>query len=244
MSAADFFAMYDVPVPEGFHFASVTGVSADGNTFVGAGLEPDGFLNMPWMVRLDTSVPTFLSFFDVQVSDGAVDLSFDVNGDALSIADFEVVVEYNGMEWTLPITRQGSAYVATDDSPELRQGGSATYSLYVIEDGNRSLVSSKSVDLDVMPAILTELKGAYPNPFNPMTKVAFSMANEGHVELSVYDASGRRVAVLANETFGAGDHTVTWQGRDDGGRALASGTYFVQMKSGSIYQHQKVNLVK
>jgi flagellar hook assembly protein FlgD len=70
------------------------------------------------------------------------------------------------------------------------------------------------------------------------------MAEAGHVELSVYDTSGRRVARLASETYGAGDHTVTWEGRDDSGRAMASGTYFVQMKTGSVYQQQKVNLIK
>ena len=240
----EYFAEYDVPTPAGFYYYSCTGVSADGMTFVGAGIVEGGFLNSPWLVRLDDSVvPVFLGYFDVEISNNSVELSFEVNSEALA-SDFVMVAEFQGREYTVPVIRQGSTFVANDETPELRQGGTAVYSLYLVEDGERTLISSKSVDLDRLPELVSQLKGAYPNPFNPMTKVAFSMAEAGHVELAVYDASGRRVAQLANETYGAGDHTVTWEGKDDNGRSLASGTYFVQMKTGSIIQQQKVNLVK
>ncbi len=244
MPISEYFDTFGVPTPAGFHYSSCSGVSADGQTFVGAGVVEGGFLNSPWIVRLDDSVVgAYVGRFDVTVNNQSVDMSFQVNDEAL-INEFVMVAEYQGQEWTVPLTRQGSTFVGNDDSIELRQGGTAVYSLYLVEDGELLLMASRSVDLDVMPAVFTQLKGAYPNPFNPMTKIAFSMAEAGHVELSVYDTSGRRVARLASETYSAGDHTVTWEGRDDSGRAMASGTYFVQMKAGSVYQQQKVNLVK
>jgi hypothetical protein len=245
MPIADYFATFDVPTPEGFIYSRCTGVSADGQTFVGAGVQDGGFFYSPWLVRLDASVvPAFFTHFDVEISNGNVNLSFDVNGE-VTASDFEMVAELDGRQWTVPVIQQGSSFVADDDSPELRNGGTVTYSLYFREeDGSRSLISSKSVDLSQIPELVSGLKGAFPNPFNPMTKVAFSLAHEGHVELFVYDLSGRRVAELANRVYGAGDHTVTWYGKDDSGRALASGTYFVQMRSGELLQQTKVNLVK
>lgn len=245
MTAADYFATFDVPTPAGYHYARVTGVSADGSTFVGAGVEDGGFFYSPWLVRLDDSVvPAFFSAIDVEISNNTVNLSFNVNGD-VSASDFEIVAELDGRQWNVPVIQQGSSFVADDDSPELRNGGTVVYSLYFVEeDGSRSLISSKSVDLNQVPEMATVLKGAYPNPFNPMTKVAFSLASEGHVELFVYDMSGRRVAELANRSYSAGDHEVTWYGNDDSGRSLPSGTYFVQMRSGELLQQTKVNLVK
>ena len=240
-----FLRPFDVPTPAGYHYARVTGVSADGSTFVGAGVEDGGFFYSPWLVRLDDSVvPAFFSAIDVEISNNTVNLSFDVNGD-VSASDFEMVAELDGRQWNVPVIQQGSSFVADDDSPELRNGGTVVYSLYFVEeDGSRSLISSKSVDLNQVPEMATVLKGAYPNPFNPMTKVAFSLASEGHVELFVYDMSGRRVAELANRAYSAGDHDVTWYGKDDSGRSLPSGTYFVQMRSGELLQQTKVNLVK
>lgn len=244
MPISEYFATFNVPTPEGFFYASCSGVSADGQTFVGAGVSEGAFLNSPWLVRLDDSVvAAYVGHFDVSVTNNSVDVSFQVNDEALA-SDFVMVAEYQGREWTVPLTRQGSTFHGSDETFELHQGGTAIYSLYLLEDGDRILMASRTVDLDVMPAVFTQLKGAYPNPFNPMTKIAFTMAEAGHVELSVYDTSGRRVARLASETYGAGDHTVTWEGRDDSGRAMASGTYFVQMKTGSVYQQQKVNLIK
>lgn len=244
MPIADYFATFNVPTPEGFHYYSCSAVSADGMTFVGAGIQDGGFFYSPWMVRLDENVvAAYLANFDLAATNGGVNLSFQVNADVIA-SDFELVARFEGMEWNVPIVREGLSFVATDNTSELRQGGTATYSLYMVQGGERTLLTSETVTLDGMPALVSQLKGAYPNPFNPMTKVAFTLAEAGHVQLAIYDAAGRRVSLLASEEFGVGEHTVTWEGRDDSGRALASGTYFVQMTTGSLVQQQKVNLVK
>ncbi len=62
-----------------------------------------------------------------------------------------------------------------------------------------------------------------PNPFNPTTRIAFSLAETGPVNLSVYSASGRLVRVLiANEERTHGPHSVVWDGLDADGNAAAS----------------------
>lgn len=68
-----------------------------------------------------------------------------------------------------------------------------------------------------------------PNPFNPVTTLAFELPAAGTVELSVYNASGRRVATLLDGHAGAGKQNVAWRGVDDGGRPVASGVYFFQL---------------
>lgn len=69
-----------------------------------------------------------------------------------------------------------------------------------------------------------------PNPFNPQTRVLFSLEQPGRVTVSVYDLAGRRLAVVADGEFAAGPQDVLWDGRDDAGMAVSSGVYFVRVE--------------
>ncbi len=71
----------------------------------------------------------------------------------------------------------------------------------------------------------------FPNPFNPRTTVAFSLSHQGHVRIRVLDLLGRHVRTLVSRHFPAGEHAVEWNGRDDSGRGLASGSYLVQCQT-------------
>jgi subtilisin-like proprotein convertase family protein len=88
------------------------------------------------------------------------------------------------------------------------------------------------------------LNGNYPNPFNPMTKISFSLPQAQDVELAVYDVRGVRVATLLREAMSEGTHDVTWYGRDDAGRTVSSGTYFYQLTVGSDKLTGKMLLMK
>ena len=67
-----------------------------------------------------------------------------------------------------------------------------------------------------------------PNPFNPMTEIAFELGRSQRVRLTVHDARGRRVRTLVDRVYAAGSHRVRFDGRDAAGVALASGVYFVR----------------
>ncbi|HUI11529.1 MAG TPA: carboxypeptidase regulatory-like domain-containing protein [Bacteroidota bacterium] len=69
----------------------------------------------------------------------------------------------------------------------------------------------------------------YPNPFNPSTKISFTLPQAGVVTLRVFNLLGQQVATLVNGQLGAGLHEMTWDGRDDEGRGLASGVYFYRI---------------
>lgn len=72
-----------------------------------------------------------------------------------------------------------------------------------------------------------------PNPFNPTTEIACRLPAAGEVVLAVYDAAGRRVALIARGHLEAGEHTFRWTGRDDAGREVGSGVYFSHLETGT-----------
>ena len=87
------------------------------------------------------------------------------------------------------------------------------------------------IDENEMPRPRTGFKGSYPNPFNPATTIQFTLAQKTHVSLLIYDLSGCLVKrLLANEIKNAGDHKVTWDGRNDRGKRVASGVYFCMLE--------------
>ena len=90
----------------------------------------------------------------------------------------------------------------------------------------------------------TVLRGAAPNPFNPSTTLFFEIAETGHVRLRVYDPGGRLVATLIDEPRSSGRHEVIWNGRDDDGRAVASGVYLCRLEAKSYSETKRMVLVK
>jgi len=71
--------------------------------------------------------------------------------------------------------------------------------------------------------------GAVPNPFNPMTKLHFSLPRDAHVDLKIYDVAGRLVRTLVTEPRPAGANEALWNGTDNASRGVASGTYFARL---------------
>jgi len=97
-----------------------------------------------------------------------------------------------------------------------------------------------------VPAVVARasLRSIHPNPFNPMTTVAFTTPARGVVRLEVYDVGGRRVRTLVDSNLDAGDHTVCWDGRDDAGWILPAGQYLARLTAGTLVQVSKMTLVK
>jgi hypothetical protein len=93
--------------------------------------------------------------------------------------------------------------------------------------------------------LVTKLSGNYPNPFNPVTEIRFSLANPTSVSLRVFDLRGRMVKELfANEALSAGDHRVTWNGTDNNNQPVGSGIYFYEMRGGKYTSTKKMILLK
>lgn len=117
-------------------------------------------------------------------------------------------------------------------------------------DGDGDLTSAAdwspvwvSVDVDGPPVPATRL-AARPNPFNPSTRLAFSLPAAAHVVLDVFDARGRRVRRLLDEPRSSGLFTTDWDGRDAAGRPLPGGLYLVRLLAGGAVSTLKLSLVK
>ena len=89
-----------------------------------------------------------------------------------------------------------------------------------------------------------EVSQNYPNPFNPSTKFRYSLPEGRTVKVVVYDLNGRRVAELVNNYQNAGSYEVTWNGKNDSGVQVASGTYIYSIQAGNFTQTKKMVLLK
>ena len=96
---------------------------------------------------------------------------------------------------------------------------------------------------NVVPAA-TRISSIYPNPFNPSTRIVFELRESARVELSIYDVSGRKVAVLADKDMEAGRYGISWHGRTSGGAVAASGVYFCRLEAGGMLETRKMVLVR
>jgi hypothetical protein len=85
---------------------------------------------------------------------------------------------------------------------------------------------------------------AAPNPFNPSLQVACRLPGAGQVRLTVVDARGRHVRTLHDGHHEAGVARWIWDGRDDGGRSLASGAYLLRLETETRVTQRAVTLVK
>lgn len=84
-----------------------------------------------------------------------------------------------------------------------------------------------------------ELRQNYPNPFNPSTNIVFYLPEQQPVRIGVYNIVGQQVALLADESLGAGEHAISWNASE-----MPSGVYIVQLEVGSRIFTRKITLIK
>ncbi len=92
--------------------------------------------------------------------------------------------------------------------------------------------------------VLTGIQGNYPNPFNPETRISYSLGEAGPVELAVFDLRGRKVKTLVSARQPSGNNSTSWNGIDDAGRPVASGLYLCALRAGKHRSCHKLVLMK
>jgi len=94
------------------------------------------------------------------------------------------------------------------------------------------------------PSYATAIRGNYPNPFNPQTRVAFSLAESGRARLNVHDVRGRRVATIVDGLLEAGPHDLAFDGRDRRGNVLPTGLYLLRLETPKVRRSHRMILLK
>ncbi len=84
------------------------------------------------------------------------------------------------------------------------------------------------------------LLGNYPNPFNPSTTIAYSLAESRPASITIHNTLGQTVRTLRDIPRSAGRHAVLWDGRDDSGRPVSSGVYYGVVRAGAFRQSIKM----
>lgn len=129
-----------------------------------------------------------------------------------SIIDYVIVYEINGLFWRVPGDTLGLGAITTVDAEETP---------FVALAQNYTAARN------------------YPNPFNPVTTIEFTIPAAGMVKLTVYDITGREVESLLSRNMDAGIHSVDWNGA-----AAPSGIYFYRLSYGTQQITQRMLLVK
>jgi len=84
----------------------------------------------------------------------------------------------------------------------------------------------------------------HPNPFNPSTTIEYSIPQRTHVTLSIYNILGEKIKTLVDRTLTAGNYSAVWDGKNESGRAAASGIYLYQIRTAEFSESRKMLLVK
>ncbi len=119
------------------------------------------------------------------------------------------------------------------------QGDSIDMGAY--EWGFSSQVSTEEDEILQVPR--TKISN-YPNPFNPDTTIKLELAEAGDVELSIYNVKGQKIRTLMEAYAGRGTFECRWDGRDNNGRPVSSGQYFIKLKQNGEQTVEKIMMVK
>ncbi len=108
-------------------------------------------------------------------------------------------------------------------------------------------VDSTALSVNEYQANLPEvasISNNYPNPFNPRTVIPYKIHSNDHVSIIIVDILGKHVRRLTNRYHTEGLYSVTWNGKDDQGNDMSSGTYFCRINTATISASQKILLIR
>jgi hypothetical protein len=176
-------------------------------------------------------------------------LTWDPNGE-VDLAEYAI---YRGTSADF-VPGPGNYVTSTPDTlyldGEWRWDGGYYYKVAAVDvHGNESayaLLTPDAVTGNDTPRApdATYLAQNSPNPFNPLTRIAFGLARPASISLRVYDAAGRLICTVAEGSRAAGNYVELWDGREAGGRRVASGVYFYRLDAGSFTQTRKMILIR
>lgn len=174
----------------------------------------------------------------------------------VSFADtgvFENGMEYgisdpDGVTATFRTTFYDMDYIGTDipTDPVHLVGlcNSRSEGEYITSRFLSDLIDAQDAEDGQVAPLEYRLMGNYPNPFNPVTAIRFSLPEAETVSLMVYDIRGRLVRTLVNERLDSGVHEIVWHGDTDNGKSAATGIYLCRMKAGSYTDVRRMILMK
>ena len=226
-------------------------------------LDNDGANFMNWPVQLSTNAVSDPVTADID-NDGSPEVIVNLNNNEIRIFDYDA----NELNISPIVTRERAESpifihdIDEDNDLELFIGfdvgmmaidlksdaGSLNYWIHPRCNQHRtgSLYGVMPVDNDnnTVNDFTNTVNLPYPNPFNPETKISYSLSQDQKVQISVYNIKGQKVKTLENTVQQKGDHSVVWYGKDDQNKDAASGVYFFKVNLGQEKYFRKAILLK
>jgi hypothetical protein len=186
-------------------------------------------------------IPVELTSFTANVSGNNVNLNWNTATE-LNNSGFEVQRKSVNSEWSnigfvagFGTTTQPKVYTFTDSKIA---SGNFTYRLKQV-DFDGSYEYSNEINVDVTGPAQYSLDQNYPNPFNPSTLIKYSVAQDGFVNVSIFNLLGQKVATLVNSNMKAGSYEINFNASQ-----LSSGVYFYSIEAGDFKAVRKMLLMK
>ena len=194
-----------------------------------AAISADNFVNLMWVTQSETGV---LGFYVLRNTENHL-------GSALTVS--ELISATN--------TSEQQSYIFKDS--EIFENGHYYYWLQNSDmDGSVQFHGPVSIqftaaqgDIPELP-LVTQLKPIYPNPFNPMAFIPFSLKESATVNFEIYNTRGQLVKRIPLGQKAAGNHRIEWDGRDDQGINCTTGVYHIRMTAGTESFSRKAVLMK
>lgn len=212
-------------------------------------LATDGLVDL-----ISRSMPGGMMAVDLTTSTEALSTSFTIRTESATAA-VQIVSSLSGIDgWVTAVGDDGTIVrVAAAGTSPAESGTLMSFSCpagetVVIEDlvVNETLhggALSLGTDGVTIPESFG-LRDNYPNPFNPVTHISFTLPQSADVELTVYNLLGQHVRTLLAERLAAGEYTVEWNATSEAGTTVASGVYFYRLESTLGTETKKMLLLK
>ncbi len=198
------------------------GISGRNNTPIVDGLFPRDFRAIPVNAALKD---TFLLVFKSSGLAGSASIFFYWNDNASLLAhcDSAFFVYNNGSgNITIDMRAQSSVEIMSVGDNAITQAKIYKYGCKII-DGVKDKPAVHPVEFSLKPN--------YPNPFNPSTNIAYDIAKNSTVDVSIFNVLGQKIATLVTGQMIAGEHITLWNGTTQNGSPVSSGVYFVRMNA-------------
>ena len=180
---------------------------------------------------------------DAPVELWAYDSTWSVETDAMeSFAGYAIFREREAED------RFDTLWVDPDLSPSEDDGSSAQAPTFASTAERRVELEAMFAQLTepirpVDRALITNLQN-YPNPFRHSTRISYELLEDANSTLLIFDALGRLVVSVANESQKAGTHEIVWDGRTNAGVSVSSGMYFYKLTAEGIERSGKLVLIE
>lgn len=186
-------------------------------------------------VTIGTNSPTLSWYLPTQSQSAlSYEVELSTNPDFSNATKYDNIAQLNSQVTDLT---EGEYYWRVRSKTS---GSTSNYS----NTGNFKVGSVTSVEGEEELPLSYSIEQNYPNPFNPTTTINYSLPEANFVTIKIYNMLGQEVKTLLSEEVKAGRHNVNWNGENNYGSKVSSGTYVYRITAGGFVQAKKMILLK